>query len=78
MVLFNQALLINQQKCPKHSYRCVLKTQIITSFMYCREDDQFRYKGVMWDSAKLLTLSHMTSLSPNWRVMDLTDGPLGR
>ena len=26
---------------------------------------------------KHLTLSHTTSLSLNWRDMDLTDGPLG-
>ncbi|KAJ7413921.1 hypothetical protein WISP_87622 [Willisornis vidua] len=29
-----------------------------------------------WTYAKRLTLSHTTSLSPNWRDMDLMDGPL--
>ena len=38
--------------------------------------DKGRVTDIIWTCARHLTLSHMTSLSLNWRHMDSTDGPL--
>lgn len=50
----------------------------ILCWVYCMRAFAHQQEELFaWSCAKHLTLSHTTSLSLNWRNMDLTDGPLG-